>query len=315
MQINLAEILKQKKITVSTLAKQTGIGRTTLSQLNNSNKLPEKTKIKTIMVICHALNIPVTRLLTMNTFSYKVADYLPLTSKFDSGIAVINTSDDTSSSYCFAFCMVHKTFPFKIEFQLNEELDKVYKHYATMLNKKGEQIEDPTGENLGIFFSKLQEKYPDDSAKMAQRENEVRDYFYANYSDQLRISRLDISVIDKEELDYLKKHRGSLFLKLKKYDPRNNLIFQQNVKNSELSQISLEIEKHISQISSSHLSSPQFYWELGTDIYGNFRTTVFTQKNNQILNLRNEVRNSINSPIISFIKELNVLSENYKYDC
>lgn len=62
MKNRLPEILRQKSISVTELSKETGIGRTTLSELNNSSKIPDKTKVGTLSSIAKTLKIPMSQI-------------------------------------------------------------------------------------------------------------------------------------------------------------------------------------------------------------------------------------------------------------
>lgn len=78
MKLRLRELLDEKNISVSELSALTGIGRTTLSNLANSEKLPEKTKYETIKKICKSLYILPTDLLKNEPLHILGAEYIRL---------------------------------------------------------------------------------------------------------------------------------------------------------------------------------------------------------------------------------------------
>lgn len=63
MIINLRKIIDNRNMTVSELAKKANLGRTLVSELSNSDSLPPKTKMDSLMKICSALEIDLNTLI------------------------------------------------------------------------------------------------------------------------------------------------------------------------------------------------------------------------------------------------------------
>lgn len=74
MRLNLNKILESRGMSLIELSKLSGLGRTTLSELNNTNTLPEKTKVETLIKLCSALKITMETLVETEKGSFKIKD-------------------------------------------------------------------------------------------------------------------------------------------------------------------------------------------------------------------------------------------------
>jgi DNA-binding Xre family transcriptional regulator len=88
MNIYLNEILAERNISITELSKLSGIGRTTLSELNNSYTLPLKTKFDTLDKLCKTLEIALNDLIQEESM-VKIVEILPK-----------NDENEKLSGYC-----------------------------------------------------------------------------------------------------------------------------------------------------------------------------------------------------------------------
>lgn len=81
MKSNIKKQLQNSGMTITELSSLTNIGRTTLSNIVNSDELPESTKIGTLISISNALNLKVTDLFEDTSDVYDVAYKVPFSNK------------------------------------------------------------------------------------------------------------------------------------------------------------------------------------------------------------------------------------------
>lgn len=264
--------------TISDLSTITGIGRTTLSHLNNSSQMPEKTKLGTLLEICKALNISFSELIETQEFNHTFSSFIPLHSGSSIGFSVIHSSGETSNFFSLIVTKIKKDIPFKNRRNLDNDLGKLDSKYDDMLRDKGEDISVDTDEDYKRYMEMFQTKYPELLSEKEREQQEITDYYFNKYPQG--IAQIEFQPLEEFEWDYIKSNDKILSTEINQFSPIRFNAFSEFITNQQLMNLTLSIEKRLSHNDPSQLLSPRYTWRLYDEKYEMERFKVFSRTRN-----------------------------------
>lgn len=298
MKNNLSRILDEKSVSITDLAKMTGIGRTTLSTLSNSSNIPDKTKIGTLLSISKALNVTLDELIT-NEITGEYYKWYPLVSEpeHDTGIISIITKSETMTYLSLFFAITDRSIDMSAEIDMDNKMDKLYSEFTKRLNKQGETLVNENEE----FYSNFEEvlsKHPQDQLDFTQREDKLRSYYFEN--NPTHVNKIRLSILSKGDFEKLSRKRNTIYSEI--IDDDIEISFSRIAKDlndSSFSKISKQINNDLIK---SKLNSPEtgmFIWELGLDVYSAYRVVKLLKNNGNFVNAPQSIYRSVQQSMLS----------------
>lgn len=278
---NLSKILAQKSVSITELSKITGLGRTTLSTLNNSVEIPEKTKIGTLTAICTALNISINELIASKEQDFTL-NWYPLIgeSEHDTGIIAINVKNEFGMYCSLFFIITNRILLSEVDAAMGREEDKLYTEYAERLKKIGESLENLNSERFFSDFNKALEKHPEEEQQFMLKEEEIKNSFFSNNT--THIDKIELNLISSEDLKKFSNVKPDLYNSI--LNENSEISFDRIAKElteSELSKLSKSINTEIIQKRLDSTEAHTFSWSLGIGVYGEYRNvSIFNRKGN-----------------------------------
>ncbi|GAA3601540.1 helix-turn-helix domain-containing protein [Secundilactobacillus similis] len=294
MKNNLSKILEKEGMTVSELVELAHVGRTTVSQLKNSETIPEKTKIGILIDICKALNISISDLISIDSFSFEVVDFIPIYSSKNTGITVIKAVDDTSYFFTFLVTEIKRDISYEHRREMENETEKLEMNFENLLKKKGESAyfeddDDDFDEKIRI----IKEKYSDEYIEKMQKKAEITDFYFNKYP--TKIVRVELTPMEEFEWNTITTKKSQLSKQLLKFTPLKPGAFDMTISNEQLIELTVDIENMLSQGNRDNVDNPRYSWHLYDTRDKEQRLKIFQRAKNQdrLKDLRSSVLESV----------------------
>ncbi|MCH5463485.1 helix-turn-helix transcriptional regulator [Lactobacillus sp. LC28-10] len=290
MKINLSKLLKNRDLSVSEFAEQSGLGRTTLSKLNNATDLPGKTKTETLITICKALNITLDELVSVRDYTHEVVDvFSQKVSTNDNALTtfvIIKSQTETKLFYSIYSLTATTSFDTQTDLKMEQAKHDLYVETARAL---GSKYDIKFNFNSASLREELASKIPtEDMSNLQDAERKIAISFDNQYKKYL--FSIDMDSFKPTALTQIKKQNSDLYAKIMSYTPLSFDTLETITTDDEIKDLSQQI---ITKTKFELTNSIYFFWHFTNGYYGEKRTVAFDLTNGSAASVSNvDVRNN-----------------------